>query len=243
MINAEPPETTENPAAQARHIIRKCLTATLATVDKSGAPYASLVLTACDTDGTPIMLLSTLARHTRHLDVDARVSLLFDGTGQRDVPMTGPRVSVSGNLERTTEIRQRQRFLRRHEDASLYADFEDFSLFRLTGPEAHYVAGFGRVNKINGRDLLTLHLPTNDPELSEEIIIHHMNENHGSALDDMAHYYCGTEMVGWQMTGLDAEDFDLRSGGRAERIDFPEVLPEISLARAFLMEMTKASRK
>ena len=243
MINAEPPETTENPAAQARHIIRQCLTATLATVDKSGAPYVSLVLTACDTDGTLILLLSTLARHTRHLDGDARVSLLFDGTGQRDLPMTGPRVSVSGSLERTTEPRHRQRFLRRHEDAALYADFEDFSFFRLTEPEAHYVAGFGRVNRISEPDLVTPQLPTNDPELNEENIIHHMNEDHRSALDDMAQFYCGTELASWQMTGLDAEGFDLRSGGRAERIDFPEILPEISMARVFLMEMTKASRK
>ena len=141
------------------------------------------------------------------------------------------------------EVMCRALCLRRHEDAALYADFEDFSFFRLTEPEAHYVAGFGRVNRISEPDLVTPQLPTNDPELNEENIIHHMNEDHRSALDDMAQFYCGTELASWQMTGLDAEGFDLRSGGRAERIDFPEILPEISMARVFLMEMTKASRK
>ena len=240
----------ENPADLARHIIRHSLTTVLSTVDRSGAPFGSLVSSACDYDAGPLFLMSTLASHTRNIEKDPRVSLLFDGTRALDVPLTGPRVTVSGVLERTEVPRHRQRFLRRHEDAALYADFADFSFFRLNITRAWLVAGFGRVNKISATELLAPCAIAGDLEAREDDIVSHMNNDHGDALDDIARYYCAADnnqvasrAQAWRMTGLDAQGLDLRHGGLAGRIEFPEILADIDQVRNFLVNLAKNSKK
>ena len=59
----------------------------------SGRPYASLVLSACDHGGSPLLLLSDLAEHSKNLAAEPKAALLFDGTagladplGERDRP-------------------------------------------------------------------------------------------------------------------------------------------------------------
>ena len=57
---------------------------TLATLNGSGDPFASLVtVLATDPDGSPLLLVSQLSAHTRHLDKDVRCSLLLAETGGR----------------------------------------------------------------------------------------------------------------------------------------------------------------
>ena len=79
----------------------QCSLATSLPGDAAGWPYASLVLVAVDHDLTPILLLSDLAEHTRAIQADGRVSLLFDGTAGLDQPLTGPRVTVVGRVRVT----------------------------------------------------------------------------------------------------------------------------------------------
>src|SRR5215472_14358076 len=72
-----------------RALMRRQAHVALATT-LDGRPYASLVALACDTDASPLLLLSDLAQHSRNIAADSRVSLLFDGAGER-VPAVGPR--------------------------------------------------------------------------------------------------------------------------------------------------------
>ena len=124
---------TESPATAARRLIRSQSTATLATsLAGDGWPYASLVLTACDHDASPLLLISALAEHTKNITADPRVSLLFDGTSGLADRLTGARATVLGRAERSQEPRHRDRFLARHASAALYAGFGDFAFYRVT---------------------------------------------------------------------------------------------------------------
>jgi heme iron utilization protein len=235
-------ETPADPAASARQVMRQTLTAVMSTLDKNGAPFASLVQVAFDADASPLLLMSTLASHTRNAERDPRVSLLFDGTRSLDLPMTGPRLTVSGKLARTGNARHRARFLRRHEDAALYADFGDFGFFQLQCDVAHLVSGFGMVSRLAGRDLLRPCPCLEDLETREAEVVSHMNNDHSEALDKMAGHFCAVDSTGWQMTGLDEEGLDLRLGGTAARIEFPEKLANMDQARTFLIELAKTSQ-
>ena len=84
-------EINDNGAA-ARWLVSSAATATLAILlpldaaapgddTSTGGPYASLVLVATAHNGASLLLLLSLAEHTRALWVDPRRSLLFDGTG------------------------------------------------------------------------------------------------------------------------------------------------------------------
>src|SRR5665647_35570 len=57
-------------ATAAREMVRAALKGSLASVLKpTGHPYASLLLTATEPDGTPLFLISKLALHTKNLSV------------------------------------------------------------------------------------------------------------------------------------------------------------------------------
>lgn len=51
----------------ARRLLRSASTASLATLDADGAPFATLVTMATDHDGAPLALLSRLAVHTANI--------------------------------------------------------------------------------------------------------------------------------------------------------------------------------
>lgn len=150
-----------DPAALCQSIIRKAERATLATVAAKGKggvggpwPYASLVLTACDEAGNPLLLISDLADHTRNIRTDRRVSLLYDDTAGLDDPLTGPRVTLQGEAEQVEKEPLLQTYLARHPTADTYANFADFHLFRVRPVRAHLVAGFGRVYWVEGKELV-----------------------------------------------------------------------------------------
>jgi heme iron utilization protein len=83
--------------------------------------------------GSPILLLSRLAAHTRDLEADPRLSLLLAQTGAGD-PLTHPRVTIVGIGECIFDPDRRAvlkaRFLAKHPKSALYADFADFSYWR-----------------------------------------------------------------------------------------------------------------
>ena len=118
-----------------------------------GAPYLSLALVAFDAGGAPLLLLSDLAQHTQNLQADARVSLLFDGTAGLDDPLTGPRLTVLGAATRCNDPAVLDRYVAAHPSAAMYAGFKDFNLYRVAIDRGHFVAGFGRIEWIDGAAL------------------------------------------------------------------------------------------
>lgn len=219
-----------SPADQARLLIRGSPTATLATLAVDGragpgAPYASLVLTACRQDATPILLLSRLAEHTKNLLRDSRVSLLFDGTAGLESPLTGPRLTVQGPILPCDADRAeaRARFLARHPDAAVYADFADFGFYRVEARAAHLVAGFGRILWIDGPEM-RFGESGDDFLAAEPEVVEHMNGDHSAAVDRLARG-AGKTGSGWRMTGCDAEGCDLRRGAVSLRVAFDPPLP------------------
>ena len=208
-------------ASLARRLMRAHETAVLATsLPDDGHPYASLVLVAVDYDAAPILLLSDLAEHSKNIAADGRISLLFDGTRGLNSPITGARISVQGLAARNDDPRLRQRFLARHADAAGYADFSDFSFYRVDVERGHLIAGFGQIEWIDGSDLLFRLPDVFDMADWEGSVISHMNQDHGDAIQDMAQGLLGAEGRGWIMTGCDGEGGDLRRGGEALRLEF-----------------------
>lgn len=140
------------PANFARRLMRGCGRGALAT-SLSGAPYASLVLVAADLDASPLLLLSDLAQHGRNIAFDPRVSLLLDATEGHPDPLAGPRLTVLGQAEAVADRRLLARFTARHPASAGYAGFADFRLYRVAVERGHLVAGFGRIEWIDGGDL------------------------------------------------------------------------------------------
>ncbi|CAO3352538.1 hypothetical protein [Azospirillum melinis] len=235
------------PAPRARRLMRACDRATLATLqrpttaqrspdegagataDAAGWPYPSLVLVAFDHDGSPLLLLSTLADHTRNLLADGRVGLLFDGTAGLAQPLTGARLSVQGRAGRSDDPDHRARYLRRHPDAALYAGFGDFAIYRVAVERAHLVAGFGRIHWLSAAEL---DLPA-APALAagEAALLDRLNgEGYGPRLAPAT----DGGKDGWSLTGIDPEGCDLRRGGYVARVDFEQRIHDPESAKLML---------
>ncbi|HZD25789.1 MAG TPA: DUF2470 domain-containing protein [Alphaproteobacteria bacterium] len=227
----------------ARRLLRGLGRAALATAMADGGwPYASLVMVAADYDGSPLLLLSDLAEHSRNIARDPRVSLLFDGTAGLAEPLTGPRLSVLGEARPDDTPRRQARYLARHPDAEGYAGFGDFRLYRVAVTRAHLVAGFGRIDWIGASELL---LP--EPQALaaadwEAAVVAHMNADHADAVDLCARALLGGEGSGWRLTGCDVEGCDLRRGGAVLRLDFPAPAPDAAAVRTALVQLVRDAR-
>ena len=136
-----------------RALMRAQAAAALGTL-MDGAPYVSLVLVAFDADGSPLLLISRLAQHTKNLLADPRVSLLFDGTAGLEDPLTGPRLTVLGSAAPWPDPDALARYLARHPSAQTYAGFSDFQIYKVTIERGHCVAGFGQIRWIEAVALL-----------------------------------------------------------------------------------------
>jgi putative heme iron utilization protein len=126
---------------EAAELLIRARSATLATL-AAGKPYASLVTPALDAHGAPLLLLSNLAAHTRHLLANPACSLLVVGDATDENPQTAPRLTLSATAELSDTPAARARFLAFHPYAEQYIGFTDFHLWRLIMNDAAYVGGF-----------------------------------------------------------------------------------------------------
>ena len=119
----------------------------LAVTDRqTSIPYGALVNYACGHKGWPIFLFSALARHTQALTVDPAASLLVSEPFKSGDILTGMRASIMGqcvNLGQDQEAKVA--YLALHPYAAGYAEFSDFSFWRLEPKLIHTVAGFGQI--------------------------------------------------------------------------------------------------
>jgi len=205
----------------ARRVLRLAATGSLATLTEAGAPFASLVTVATTAEGEPILLLSTLAVHTRNLQRDPRASLLLVGPGgETGDPLAGARLTLVGSVAPDRGAATRRRFLARHPEASGYADFTDFAFHRLTVAGAHLVAGFGRIVDLSRDDLLTDCSAAGDLLAAEESAVDHMNTDHAEAVQLYARRLLGAPDAAWRITGIDPDGADLSAGPFRARLDF-----------------------
>ena len=141
-----------SPGWEARKLLRAARVGTLASA-ADGQPFASLVTPACAPDLSLLLLLSDLSEHTRHLRAEPRCSVLVTGTPEGANPQTAPRVTVTGLAERIADAALKARYLAVHPYAALYADFGDFSLWRIRPLGGLYVGGFARAARLRAADL------------------------------------------------------------------------------------------
>jgi len=74
------------------------------------------------------------------------------------------------------------RFLARHPKSALYADFPDFSFFRVTVSGGHLNGGFARAALLSAEELLTDVKDAEALRMAEAGAIEHMNADHADAV-------------------------------------------------------------
>lgn len=203
---------------EARGLLRRARTGTLATLNhEGGIPYASLANVATDAGGQPVILISTLAWHTRNLLADRRASLMVAELPAAGDALTGARVTVMGHFEQVDAPSLRRRYLARHPAAAMYADFGDFAFWRLKPERVHAVAGFGRIETIDADEVFP---SISELDALEESAIAHMNEDHADAVNAYATQLLGAAEGPWAVAAIDCDGCDLVAGESSLRLAF-----------------------
>jgi putative heme iron utilization protein len=231
-----------DPKLAAKKLMREARSAALATLmADSGDPYCSLVNVASTSDGSPLLLISRLALHTKNILADARVSLMLDERKEGD-PLQGARVMLMGRAAVTTDPEARRRYLARQPEAGMFAGFGDFAFYKITLAHAHLVAGFGRIVDLEPKDLLTDLADADSMVAAEAEVIEHMNRDHGDAVRLYATRLLGAQEADWQVVGCDPDGLELQNGRVALRLPFPQRVRSPGVLRQVLKQMAEEAR-
>ncbi len=226
-------------AREARILLRAHSYGVLGTISRKfeGYPFGSITPYLVDHDGSVLILISTLAEHTKNIQHDPRVSLISHD--QRDPHIqTQGRVTVLGDA-RIDPDREKagSRYLRYFPEAQSYFGMHDFSFYRIHPVAIRYIGGFGRIHWVNMENY-----SVQPYELigQESDVVAHMNADHRDTLRNCCHHFHKVEALDVEMLGIDIDGFDVRADGRVVRFGFKETVLDAQQARAALVEMARA---
>jgi len=213
-----------NIAREARLMLRAHRYGALCTLSKKfdGYPFGSITPYLVDHDGSLLILISTLAEHTKNILHDPRVSLITHD--QRDPHIqTQGRVTVVGNAWPDPDREQTGfRYLRYFPEARTYLEMHDFSFYRIRPAAIRYIGGLGKIHWINMEDYAFVQAEIFAQR--EEVLLAEINTRQRDMLRQLQQQRHGLDAVDVQAIGLDCDGLDVRCGEQTWRLDFPEVV-------------------
>ncbi len=220
----------------------------LATISKkvAGWPFGSVVPYAVDPTGRPILLIASIAEHTKNIEADDRVSLLVqEAEGAEDVQAKG-RLTLMGRASQVPEAEiadARARYLARVPDAEGYFATHDFALYRIGTEHLRYIGGFGKIYWLDPAAYQT-HVAEDPIVRGAAPIIEHMNADHEEAMSLWCRAFRGITPGHVRMSGVDRWGCDLESSApdRRLRFDFEAAAAPNSI-RQIVVAMTVEARK
>ena len=239
--------TRPSAAEEARTIAAATNAGTLASLTKTGDPWASFVTYGL-LDGAPVLCVSHLAEHGRNLAADPRASLAVVAPGAEADPLASPRITLAGIVEHPVGAEleaARQAHVAAVPAAKYYIDYSDFAVWVLRVHRVRWVGGYGRMDSASAADYAAA---TPDPLASIAAgAIEHLNADHADALAAMGRALGGfpdTESA--VCTGVDRYGLDLKvstpRGAAYTRVGFGGALASAQELRAATAELARRAR-
>lgn len=231
----------EKKAAAARELFLSQYQGVLSThsVDVAGYPFGSVVPYCLNTLGLPVILISTIAQHTKNILSDPRLSLLATPGDADDIQTVG-RITYIGEAEKldqndTDSIERYYHYFPQSRDYHLT---HDFNFYSLKPTRIRFIHGFGQIFWVEKEDFILANPFSLD---EEEQMYNHMNRDHSDAIK----HYCVLNGITLdnstipEMIGIDSEGFHLRIDSRIHRVLFNERVSTTTEVRKALVEMAK----
>ncbi len=221
-------------------------------------PYATFVMVAFDYDCSPLILLSNLSEHTKNINKNNIVSIMFCEEQQfldyfpkfkKEVkpnkflsyedPMSRPRVTVIGEIQKGDANYQKKRFISRHPESKLYASFSDMNIYKLNIKSAHLTGGFANVKWFDNEELKTKTVDNfSDNEFE---ILDHMNQHHQESIDLYTKRILKISGK-WKIIGIDPEGFDLRASKSVVRYIFENPIRKLQDIKMNFIKLHKKAK-
>ncbi|PKO45672.1 MAG: pyridoxamine 5'-phosphate oxidase [Betaproteobacteria bacterium HGW-Betaproteobacteria-22] len=210
----------------------------------AGYPFGSVTPFVLSHACQPVILISTLAEHTKNIAANPKVSLLVfagDGDLQANARLTLLGEAYTINKDEDAELRAR--YLRYLPQTSSYFDMHDFSFYRIEISQLRYIGGFGKMSWVS-ENALTADLDIGTPLASQEAaIIAHMNADHTDSLISYCKHIHAVEAMDAQMLGIDCDGFDVcakqHDSSTLLRFNFEQPIHDAASARAALVSLSR----
>lgn len=230
-----------NNAIEARQMLRAHRYGVLSTISKKfdGYPFGSITPYLVDHNGSLLILISTLAEHTKNIQQNSRVSLISHNQSDPRIQTQG-RVTLIGNAQLEPNREQiGQRYMRYFPEAEGYVQMHDFSFYRINAIAIRYIAGFGG---IHWADMTQYALQPYPLIEQEDDVVAHMNADHQETMRQYCQHFQQHEALDVKMLGIDCDGFDVRADEKVLRFDFAQPVLDAQQARMALVEMAKVAK-
>jgi len=244
--------TRPSAAEEARTIAAATNAGTLASLTRTGDPWASFVtyglLETGPNAGAPVLCVSHLAEHGRNLAADPRASLAVVAPGAEADPLASPRITLAGVVEKPVGdelAAARDAHVAAVEAAKYYIDYSDFALWVLRVQRVRWVGGYGRMDSTTADQYAAA---TPDPlHRIAAGAVEHLNVDHAEALAEMARALGGfPDTASAVCTGVDRYGLDLKvstpRGAAYTRVGFSGALSSADELRAATVELVQRAR-
>jgi len=243
-------------ASEALQFLRTTQSGVLSTFSEKfiGYPFGSVAPFILDHSGQPIILISTIAEHTKNIIANPKVSLLVFA-GDDDL-QANARLTIIGEAVKIDKenLDLRARYLRYFPQAASYFTMHDFSFYRIEIAQTRYIAGFGKMGWIAGDEIANDNFSVDSPLARQETaIIEHMNADHVESMLAYCKHFHQITATHAQMLGIDNSGFDVKvdianadlpagTYSKTIRFNFDQPIHDAQSARLALVGMSKAAK-
>jgi putative heme iron utilization protein len=239
-------------ATEARQFLRSTQHGILSThsIKFAGYPFGSVTPFILGHDGHPIILISTIAEHTKNIIANPKVSLLVFAKG--DDLQANARLTLIGEAESIgkDDTNLMARYSRYFPESVGYFAMHDFSFYRININQARYIAGFGKMGWVAGSDMNIQPETTNIAALEADMV-NHMNQDHADSLVQYCQHFHNITPERALLIGIDSDGFDVEAvlsnhdkvdDIKMLRFSFESPIFDTSSARAAFVAMSKQVR-
>ena len=240
-------------ALEAKQFLRSTRSGVLSSFSAkfNGYPFGSVMPFVLDHSRQPIVFISSIAEHTKNIIANPKVSLLVFA-GAEDLHANG-RLTLIGEAE---EIGKNDadlvaRYCRYFPESTGYLSMHDFSFYRLHIHQARYIAGFGKMSWLSGKELTGEDIVdlANNSEIAqlETSMIEHMNADHQDSMLLYCKHFYNITPSRVQLIGVDSDGFDVEAvvadNIKMLRFSFEAPIFDANSARMAFVALSKSARK
>lgn len=245
--------------AEAKQFLRSTHNGILSTISTkfTGYPFGSVTPFVLDHHCQPIILISSIAEHTKNIIANPKVSLLVfqsDNLKSAENLQANGRLTLIGEAEKLEkdDANLMTRYGRYLPESVGYFSMHDFSFYRINIHQARYIAGFGKMGWMASSEINCEELTNKNNQLAivETNMIEHMNADHADSLLAYCKHFHGISPSLASLIGVDSGGFDIKAvidnepnkDIRILRFNFATPIFDATSARMAFVALSKAAR-
>jgi heme iron utilization protein len=237
-------------ALEAKQFLRSTRSGVLSSFSAkfAGYPFGSVMPFVLGHDCQPIVLISTIAEHTKNIISNPKVSLLVFAGGE-DLHANG-RLTLIGEATQIEkdDADMMARYCRYFPESTGYLAMYDFQFYRINVMQARYIAGFGRMSWLANDEIVDVKNAEKAATIAalETSMIEHMNADHQDSMLLYCQHFYGLAPSRVTLIGVDCDGFDveavIENTIKMLRFNFETPIVDAESARAAFVALSKVAR-